>query len=72
MNSMTFRNADNFGLQLENLVFMHLRRAAHEIEYVSTENGRGTDFLARNRTTGDLNLIQVSWDMSEPQTLPYT
>lgn len=68
LNSMTFRNADNFGLQLENLVFMHLRRTAHDIEYVSTENGLETAFLARNRTTGDLNLIQVSWDISETQT----
>lgn len=68
LNSMTFRNADNFGLQLENLVFMHLRRAAHDIEYVSTENGLETDFLARNKSTGEINLIQVSWDVSEPQT----
>lgn len=68
LNSMTFRNADNFGLQLENLVFMHLRRAAHDSEYVSTEHGLETDFLARNRKTGDVNLIQVSWDISEPQT----
>lgn len=68
LNAMTFRNADNRGLHLENLVFMHLRRAGHDIEYVSTEDGRETDFLARDRTTGDLMLIQVTWDMSETKT----
>lgn len=68
LNAMTFRNARDHGHLLENMVYMHLRRRGYETEYVTTDDGRETDFLARHRTTGDRQLIQVCWDMTDEST----
>lgn len=68
LDAMTFRNAADNGPLLENMVFMHLRRHQCDIEYVNTKNGYETDFFVRNKLTGDVELIQVCWDMSDQKT----
>jgi len=68
LNAMTFRNSYNYGQLLETMVFMHLRRGAYDAEYVSTKDGREVDFLSRHRISGDTQLIQVCWEMSDKKT----
>ncbi len=68
LNAMTFRNARDQGHLLGNTVFMHLRRKGFSIEYVRTEKGYETDFLARHPISGEVSLIQVCWDMSDKKT----
>jgi len=68
LQAMSFRNATNRGPLLENLVFMHLRRYGFEVEYVVTQDGFETDFLARHPITGKRLLIQACWDMAEQKT----
>lgn len=68
LNAMTFRNSANNGPLLENLVFMHLRRNGYEVEYIKTKDGFETDFFARHKITGAIELIQVCWDMSDNKT----
>lgn len=64
LNAMTFRNSDDYGLLLENMIFMQLRRKGYDIEYVSTKDGYEADFLARHKVNGDVRLIQACWDIS--------
>jgi uncharacterized protein len=68
LNAMTFRNSENKGLLLENLVFINLRRNGYEVEYVNTPSGFETDFFARHKISGDVKLIQVCWDMTNKKT----
>jgi predicted AAA+ superfamily ATPase len=68
LNAMIFRNSDDFGALLETLVFMHLRRKGYDMEYVSTKKGYETDFFARHRISKKVQLIQVTWDMSDKKT----
>jgi len=68
LNAMAFRNSSDYGPLLENLVFMHLRRNGFDVEYVRSKDGFETDFFARNRITGNANLIQVCWDISNKKT----
>ncbi|MCK5507751.1 MAG: ATP-binding protein [Desulfobacterales bacterium] len=68
LNAMTFRNSYNYGPLLENMVFMHLRRCGYDSEYVNTKDGRETDFFSRHRISGDAQLIQVCWEMSDKKT----
>lgn len=68
LNAMTFRNSQDYGPTLENLVFMHLRRNNYQIEYVNTKDGYETDFLARHPITNDVKLIQVCWQMADKKT----
>lgn len=68
LNAMTFRNADNYGHLLETMVFLHLRRSGYKIEYVRTKDGRETDFIAQDRISGESQLIQVCWEMSDQKT----
>jgi hypothetical protein len=68
LQAMTFRNSENKGPLLENLVFMHLRRIGFEIEYVTTNDGYEADFLARHRISRKIRLVQVCWDMTDTAT----
>ena len=68
LNAMTFRNSYNYGHLLETMVFMHLRRGAHDVEYVNTKDGREVDFFTRNRISGETQLIQVCREMSDKKT----
>ena len=65
LNAMTFRNSYNYGRLLETMVFMHLRRGGYDAEYITTKDGRETDFFARHRISGETQLIQVCWEMSD-------
>jgi predicted AAA+ superfamily ATPase len=56
------------GRMLENLVFMHLFRRGYEIEYLHPRAGGEVDFFARRKRTGEVILIQVCWDISDPKT----
>jgi predicted AAA+ superfamily ATPase len=68
LNAMTFRNSYNYGQLLENMVFMHLRRNRYDVEYVNTKDGREVDFFIRHRISGQIQLIQVCWEMSDKKT----
>ncbi|MCK5784140.1 MAG: ATP-binding protein [Desulfobacterales bacterium] len=68
LSAMTFRNSSDYGPFLENMVFMHLRRQGYDVEYVTTKGGYETDFFARHKLTGDVELIQVCWDMANKKT----
>lgn len=68
LNAMTFRNSSDYGPLLETMVFMHLRRNGYEIEYANTKDGYETDFCARRKIDGKIQLIQVCWDISDQAT----
>lgn len=68
LNAMTFRNSSNYGQLLETMVFMQLRRGAYDVEYVATKDGREVDFFTRHRISGETQLIQVCWEMSDKKT----
>ena len=68
LNAMTFRNSDNYGQLLETMVFMHLRREGYNVEYLHTKDGREVDFLARHKISGETQLIQICWQMSDKKT----
>ena len=68
LNAMIFRNSTDNGPFLENMVFMHLRREGHAVEYVQTKDGYETDFFTRHKATGDVRLIQVCWNMTDQKT----
>ncbi|MDL1966960.1 MAG: hypothetical protein LWW97_00080 [Deltaproteobacteria bacterium] len=40
LTAMTFRNSYNYGLLLENMLFMHLRRGEHDVKYINTKYGQ--------------------------------
>lgn len=63
----TFGFLENIGHYFENLVYLDLRRAGHEIYYYLTQNRKEIDFLTRDRT-GKLQLFQVCWDMEDKAT----
>jgi len=68
LNAMTFRNSYNYGPLLETMVFMHLRRWGYDTEYVNTKDGYEADFFARHKISGEAQLIQVCWDLSDKKT----
>ncbi len=68
LNAMTFRNSYNYGQLLETMVFMHLRRRGFDVEYVHTKDGHEADFLTRHGISGETQLIQACWEMSDKKT----
>lgn len=50
------------------MVFMHLRRGGVDVEYLNTKDGREVDFFTRDRISGETQLIQVCWEMSDKKT----
>ena len=57
----------NVGHALETAVLVELERRRQEVTYVRTPEGYEVDFLAR-AATGELELIQVCADLSDPRT----
>ena len=47
---------------------MHLHRRGYDAEYVNTKDGREADFFARHRVSGETQLVQVCWEMSDKKT----
>jgi predicted AAA+ superfamily ATPase len=58
----------NLGHYFENLIYLDLKRAGHEIYYYLTKARREVDFFTRD-AQGLSHLYQVSWDIDDPQTL---
>ena len=57
------------GALLENLVYLHLRRAGGTIEYFHGGQGRETDFVVRDSLSGAVTqLIQVCWSIESRST----
>ena len=57
----------NVGHALETAVLVELERRRYEVTYVRTPEGYEVDFLAR-AATGEMDLIQVCADLSDPGT----
>jgi hypothetical protein len=57
----------NHGHALETVVLIELQRRRYHVTYVRTPGGHEVDFLARG-PAGELELIQVCADASEPAT----
>ena len=60
--------AEDLGQRFENLVYLDLRRQGCEIFYYLTASRREVDFLVRH-PDGRQELIQVCWDIRNPETL---
>lgn len=58
----------NRGQQLENIVFLALRRLTPDVYYHKTEKGHEVDFLALQRETESKWLVQVSENIEDPRT----
>ncbi len=59
--------SENLGHALETAVLIELERRGREVTYVKTREGFEVDFLARG-PAGDVELIQVCTDLSDPAT----
>jgi predicted AAA+ superfamily ATPase len=58
----------NLGRLFENFIYLQLRKQCSEIYYTKTRDGYEVDFLAVF-PTGERKLYQVSWDISDKETL---
>ncbi len=68
MKSVSSKILRNYGQVLENIVFMYLRRLTENIYYYKTKNGKEVDFITVDNA-GKKNLIQVSFDLENSQTI---
>ncbi|MEN8150292.1 MAG: ATP-binding protein [Planctomycetota bacterium] len=68
LEAMSPPTAADRGARLENLVFLHLRRSGHRPEYYLTKSGREVDFVVTPEGRGARRLIQVCWDLADPDT----
>lgn len=64
----TFGFSENFGHAFENLIYLELRRAGHQIYYYLTHTRKEVDFLTQG-PTGERYLFQVCWDTKNVKTL---
>lgn len=60
--------SDDNGKMLENAVYLHLRRSLGEIQKLTYFKGRGECDFVISRQENVESLVQVTWDMSEPET----
>ncbi len=68
VTAFSWKYARNTGALLENAIYCELRRRYPQINYYRTKSGREVDFVGTG-PTGRVNLIQVSADIGDPQTL---
>jgi len=66
--AMSLRMMGDRGALLENLVYMHFRRQGLAPEYYVTKNGVEVDFVLSAKDRGEYRLIQVCWDIHDPDT----
>jgi len=67
IRAMMFDVTKNLGRLFENLIYLDLRRQGLIIHYYLTTARYEVDFLVQNRQ-GKKMLIQVTWDMDNPET----
>jgi len=65
-NAVSFNISQKLGANLENIVFLELRRRHKEIFYYKTQNGYEVDFLLRKE--GRIELIQVTLTLENEDT----
>jgi hypothetical protein len=65
-NSVSFNISKKLGANLENIIFLELRRETKEIYYYKTEKGLEVDFLIRKENI--IELIQVSVTLENKET----
>jgi predicted AAA+ superfamily ATPase len=68
LGAMSFRMTGDQGAILENLVFLHFRRRGVHLEYYLTGDGIEIDFVVAPDVQKERQLIQVCWDISNPET----
>jgi predicted AAA+ superfamily ATPase len=68
VSACTLGFSQNTGHYFENLVYLDLRRAKHEIYYYLTKDRKEIDFLTLD-PKGIWHLYQVCWDMNDKKTL---
>ena len=65
-NVVSFNISQKIGANLENIIFLELKRRGKEIYYYKTEKGREVDFLIENEDFTEL--IQVSVTLENEET----
>ena len=65
-NVVSFNISQKIGANLENIVFLELKRRGKEIYYYKTEKGKEVDFLIQNENITEL--IQVSVTLENEET----
>ena len=68
INAMSFRNSEDKGYLLKNIVFIYLRRKKYTIEFIRTKDNFETDFYAKHPLTGEILLVQVCFDLTNTIT----
>lgn len=68
VNANLLGTNDTYNKFLENQVYLDLRRQGKDIYFYHTDDGFEVDFVAVDKD-GSRELIQVTWDMSDPKTL---
>lgn len=68
IGALKAKNDAEKGFQLENAVYLALRRSFCKIEYYNTKAGDEVDFFVTDPISGKERLIQVSYEMSTEQT----
>lgn len=67
INAFSLKIKDLYHKFLENQVYLDLRRQGKDIFYYNTKDGYEIDFVTVDKK-GGRELIQVTWDMSDPKT----
>ncbi|HBI21977.1 MAG TPA: ATPase [Legionella sp.] len=67
VRAMTLDHTNDLGRLFENLIYLDLRRQGFTVYYYLTEARYEVDFLIKT-PQGKKELIQVTWDMSDPDT----
>ncbi|MCE2983951.1 MAG: ATP-binding protein [Parachlamydia sp.] len=68
INANTFNLSPNLGKQLENQVYLDLRRQKKEIFYYITSDGYEIDFITKDQN-GNYEMLQIVWDSNDTSTL---
>jgi len=66
INASTLPSDSDKGFQLENMVYMELRRRGCLPSYGKTVSGREIDIVAEKNTS--VRLVQACWSLDDPQT----
>ncbi|GJM07479.1 MAG: ATPase [marine bacterium B5-7] len=67
INAYSLSEKELYHKYLENQVYLDLRRQGKAIYYYNTKQGYEVDFVTIDKE-GQREIIQVTWDMSEPET----